>query len=155
MMYNEEFKREISVECIFQSSKVFENGGPFKDLLSKSSLEAKRDERLKASGELKYFECTDKRWDLEPKTMFYDYIYIKALEENKELASKLLEYDCFTDIEFNNKKSINCQARSAAMFVSLKKQNLLNSAIDNIESFKKLYRKDIDEVQLSLFDLNK
>lgn len=65
----------MSVEPIFQSSKVFEKGGPYKDLLRKTSLEAKKDKRIKESGDLIYFDYDNRRWNLEPKTMFYDYIY--------------------------------------------------------------------------------
>ena len=35
--------RQVSVECAFQASKVFERGGPFLDLLYASSGDAKRD----------------------------------------------------------------------------------------------------------------
>ena len=37
----------MSVECAFQGSKVFERGGPFKDLFTRTSREAKLDERIK------------------------------------------------------------------------------------------------------------
>ena len=66
----------VLLECVFQSSKVFENGGPYIDLLDVSPKEAKRDERLKTSGKLIAFEYNSERWELEPKTAFYDYIYI-------------------------------------------------------------------------------
>ena len=39
--------RKIMVENAFQGSKVFENGGPYIDLYSKSPIEAKKDLRLK------------------------------------------------------------------------------------------------------------
>lgn len=35
-------QKSFSVECAFQASKVFENGGPFIDLLDKTSIEAKK-----------------------------------------------------------------------------------------------------------------
>ena len=38
--------KEIPVENIFQSSKVFINGGPYEDLLFTSPSKAKKDERL-------------------------------------------------------------------------------------------------------------
>ena len=43
---------DISVECAYQGSKVFEHGGPYKDLFYKTSLEAKKDPRLQESGPL-------------------------------------------------------------------------------------------------------
>ena len=45
-------ERQFSVESAYQASKVFERGGPFTDILCKTSLEAKRDSRLKEHGRL-------------------------------------------------------------------------------------------------------
>ncbi len=113
--------KEYPLENVFQSSKVFEHGGPYKDLLNVHPKEAKRDERLKTSGRLECFN-NNVIWELKPETMFYDWIYIRSLYRNEELSRKILEYNAFTDIEFNQEKSINCQARSAAIFVSLSKK---------------------------------
>lgn len=135
-------KKVFSVECAFQASKVFENGGPYKDILYKTSREAKRDERLKTSGELIEFEFKGNKWPLEPKTLFYDWLYINALYNNKELAHKILEYDAFTDIEFNPKKSINCQASAAALFVSLSRMGLLEKAMESAEEYKNILIKN-------------
>ena len=41
---------------------------------------------------------------LNPKTIFYDWLYINAVLENPLLAAELLKYNAFTDIEFNPKK---------------------------------------------------
>src|SRR5690606_28824509 len=117
--------KSISVESIIQSSKVFSNGGPYKDIMDMRSREAKKDERLQKSGNLIAFDYRDTRWELEPKTAFYDWIYLNALNLNDELKHQALEYDAFTDIEFNPQKSINCQAYSIALFVALTRRNLL------------------------------
>lgn len=127
--------KRFSVESAFQSSKKFELGGPYIDILEKNSREAKKDTRLKTSGKLIAFEFYGRKWPLEPKTIFYDWLYIRALYKNKDLASQILEYDAFTDIEFNPDKSINCQARSAALFVSLSKRDLLENAMISIENY--------------------
>lgn len=107
----------VPLENIFQSSKCFAAGGPYKDLLAVSPKEAKRDERLKNSGLLKSFEFENESWDLEPKTAFYDYIYVRAVKESVPLEElkQILEYDYFTDIEFNHAKSLNTQARSISI----------------------------------------
>lgn len=104
----------VLLENIFQSSKRFAAGGPYRDLLAVSPKEAKRDERLRTSGALKSFEFENESWELEPKTAFYDYIYVRAVKESIPLdeLKQILEYDCFTDIEFNHAKSLNTQARS-------------------------------------------
>lgn len=131
----EKHRKEFSVESAYQSSKRFENGGPFNDLLYGSSLAAKKDPRLKESGILLGFEFFGVNWDLEPKTAFYDWLYINALRKN-EWAFELLEgYDAFTDIEFNPEKSINCQAYSVALFRSLVARGLLADALRSKEAF--------------------
>lgn len=136
-----ETKNKIfSVESAFQSSKNFENGGPFIDLLYKTSKEAKQDSRLKNSGNLIKFSYNKIDWELEPKTFFYDWLYINTLYRKKELSEKILKYNAFTDIEFNPKKSINCQARSATLFVLLKKLNLLDEAMESIEKYKEIIK---------------
>ncbi|MEX5443988.1 hypothetical protein WCE14_11540 [Acinetobacter schindleri] len=136
MMFDKKSQKNFSVECAFQSSKVFEYGGPFLDLLNVTSREAKKDERLKMSGQLKKFSFYGIDWGLEPLTAFYDWLYINALKFNSQYHSELLEYEAFTDIEFNPEKSINCQAYSIAMFVSLFKRNLLDKIRDPKEFLK-------------------
>ena len=150
---NENTGKEYPLENIFQSSKVFERGGPYRDLLNVHPKDAKRDERLKSSGNLISFNYNDTIWEKEPKTMFYDWIYISSLYRNKSLSKKIVEFDAFTDIEFNQEKSFNCQARSAAIFVSLSKRGKLEDVLTNKEEFKKIYSNNRDDIiQISLFD---
>ena len=115
----------VPVECVFQGGKVFAAGGPYTDLYTGTSRDAKRDPRLKESGSLKAFEFEGVRYPLQPTTAFYDWLYINALMENPELAEELKQYDAFTDIEFNPDKSLNCQTRAAAIYVGLTRQVLL------------------------------
>lgn len=106
-----------TLENIFQSAKVFENGGPYLDLLDMLPKEAKRDKRLHNSGNLKAFCYQNETFPLIPKTVFYDFIYIAAVKKSfaADEINAILNYNYFTDIEFNPTKSINTQARSAAM----------------------------------------
>ena len=64
--------QKMSVECAYQGSKVFENGGPFHDLYWVSSRAAKTDERLQNSGEIVAFNFCGEDFPIEPKTVFYD-----------------------------------------------------------------------------------
>jgi hypothetical protein len=127
--------REFSVESAFQSSKVFERGGPYTDLLDVDSRQAKKDSRLKASGNLIGFKFFGKEYSLTPRTSFYDWLYINALQQNLDLADQLINYNGFTDVEFNPGKSINCQAYSAALYSSLKKKGLLSKALEEPTTF--------------------
>ena len=159
--------RLLSVESLFQSSKVFtsETGvkGPFRELMLMPPNEAKQSEKLKKSGALKHFsfrpnESRDEEiWALEPKTAFYDWLYLNALNQSP-LKETVRGYSAFTDIEFNPNKSINCQAYSVALWCALKGRNLLDRKIPPREDFLKLVKQftihntsDSDQLNMSLF----
>jgi len=130
--------REVPLECAFQGSKVFEHGGPFTDLYSAEPRFAKGDARLKSSGALKAFRFRGFTWPLEPKTAFYDWLYITFLARYRDWAPKLYAYRGFTDVEFNPYRSVNCQARSCALFLSLLKCDLLDEATQSPKTFVNL-----------------
>ncbi len=132
--------RTFTVESAYQSSKVFEGGGPYKDLLFSTSKEAKKDTRIKESGRLTCFEFFGERWALEPKTAFYDWLYINALHKNEAAVEQLQQYDAFTDIEFNPEKSINCQAYSVALYKSLEWRSLIREAISDKAAYLDIVR---------------
>lgn len=129
----------LSVETAFQGSKVFEGGGPFRDLFSKAPKDAKRDPRLRESGNLVRFSFFGSDWPLIPRTAFYDWLYINALNKNPDLAAQAMQFDYFTDIEFNPMKSINCQARSLAIYLSLCQRGILERATSTSAEFLKIY----------------
>jgi hypothetical protein len=122
----------IKLELAFQGSKVFEHGGPFTDLYRKGDSEigqAKRDPRLQESGGLTGFCFEGVEFPLEPKTAFYDWLYCSFLWDHRDWATKFYAFAGFTDVEFNPQRSINCQARAAALFLSLMKREELESAL--------------------------
>lgn len=127
--------RHISIENVFQSSKIFENGGPYLDLLEVSARDAKTDPRLRSSGNLRGFSLEGADWPLLPATAFYDWLYLSALKNAPNLSSQLIEFDGFSDIEFNPKRSLNCQAASAALFVALVKRGEFPAVMQNQQSF--------------------
>ncbi len=136
--------KEFYVESAFQDIKVFEKGGPYKDLLDVSSKDAKRDERLKNTGRIIAFQIGGKEFETEPKTYFYNWLYINTLHLYDGLTEQLIEYDAFTDIAFNPQESINCEAEAAAIYVSLVKQGLLEDALKDKNRFKEIvYPKNI------------
>jgi hypothetical protein len=127
----------ISVESAFQGSKVFKYGGPYKDLYTKSGKEAKTDPRIKNSGPLVGFDFFGEKFTLEPKTAFYDWLYLRALCTHKNLSTSIMVYKGFSDIAFNPEKSINCQARSAALFVALENAGInIKKIIDDRDYYK-------------------
>lgn len=119
----------IFLENAFQGSKIFEDGGPFIDLYGVEPREAKRDARLRESGPLVGFHFEGVDFPLTPTTVFYDWLYLRAVFPHREWLMKRVTSDVnyagFTDIEFNPAKSVNCQAKSCALFVSLMRENKL------------------------------
>ena len=116
----------VFIENVFQASKRYENGGPYLDLLDVAPKDAKRDERHKISGKLVAFVRNGEDWPLEPKTVFYDFIYVLAVIENFGCELDINEYNWFTDIEFNPGKSINCQARAVAIYKLIQEKAAFN-----------------------------
>lgn len=147
------------VENIFQSSKVFEKGGPYRDLLTVTPREAKKDDRLRNSGLMIKFVFNQQEFPLEPKSLFYDWLYLNVLfsDRNLELRERFFEdkYDAFSDIEFNPEKSFSCQARTLALCVSLYENECVKDFIRDPISFSEefnLYHKVSALKQESLFD---
>lgn len=104
-----------TVENIYQKSKVFGEKGIIG---------------------FKYNDC---EFSNTPTGMFYDYIYMYAVLQNHDLIDQFVQYDIFTDIEFNPNKSLNTQARAAAIFKTLYVNRSLG-IIKNQEKFKEYYK---------------
>ena len=136
----------ILLEAAFQGSKVFGARGPFTHLYSvRSGRDVKRYMRQFSRDQLTGFRFDGRDWGLTPKTAFYDWLYVRALgalaERDGEIDDALVEFDAFTDIEFNPDKSINCQARSCALYVALLKNRSLRTATDPTEFIAMLRRR--------------
>lgn len=140
---------DIPLECAFQGSKVFEHGGPYTDLFEVDPRAAKRDSRLRESGRLVAFEFKGMRFPLEPRTAFYDWLYIGAIFPHREWLSRLGKFVGFTDIEFNPERSINCQARSVALFFSLRSNQLLEDAMASSQAFLEVLREHEYQARLA------
>ena len=125
------------LEAAFQASKVFLDGDQSTQLSelyrNRDARDVKRIMRPWQSIPLTHFRFGTEEWPLEPKSAFYDWLYVRALcehERSDEIQREIAQYDGFTDIEFNPRKSFNCQARSCALFVALTKR----SALDKTET---------------------
>ncbi len=123
--------RRVPVETAYQAGKIFRDGGPFTDLLDAAPSQAKRDPRLSQHGPITGFTFEGMSFPTEPSTLFYTWLYMKALSEHPELSDALMEYTAFTDIVYNPAKSISCQARSAACYVSLRKRGEIEKALQD------------------------
>jgi type I restriction enzyme M protein len=129
------------VESVYHSSKVFEDGSCYEFLIDYSARDAKRFIRENVIGkrELKCYRYNGENIPLSPRTLFYDYIYIKALMQTPNLSKKLCDYDIFTDIEFNEKKGVNCQARACAIYSYMLRTGTVEKYMKSIKTFEKIY----------------
>ena len=127
------------VESIFHSSKVFENGDCFEFVKDFAPLDAKKFVRVNSVGNLRGYMFNGTEIPLGTKSLFYDFIYISALMQHPEVSNCLSEYDIFTDIEFNEKKGVNCQARACAIYSYLLRTNSIDKYISSMDEFKKIY----------------
>lgn len=134
------YGRKLTVETAFQGSKVFERGGPYRDLYGLDSKSAKKDIRLKESGNLTGFNFFGVNFPLVPRTFFYDWVYINALVQNERMSKDVQDFDGFSDIEFNPKKSINCQAHAVALYISLFRNNMLEESLSSPDTFLEVCR---------------
>ena len=121
----------MPLECAFQGSKVFEHGGPYTDLYGVDPRSAKNDPRIRNSGQIVQFHFGGLTFPSEPRTAFYDWLYLTALLPHCEFLSRLKRYAGFTDIEFNPSRSLNCQARSCALLVAMMTRDILPSAMQS------------------------
>ena len=129
--------KEFSVEQIFQGSKKFRRGGSQLHLIDKMTAKElkKHIGKIHQVDELVSFECFGQIFPLKPQTFFYNWLYINSLHKNQLLANQIINYDTFTDIEFNPNKSKNCQAEACSIYVYLYKSNLLDFALSSKENF--------------------
>lgn len=149
-------KFRLSLESVFQGSKIFERGGPYTDLYGQDGFVIKKDERLRHSGEIIGFDFFGERISNEPKTAFYDWLYIKAVHNIKGIWDQVNAYNGFTDIEFNSKKSLNCQARSLSLYVAFGRRGVLQKVLEDRHLFWRILEKQNKIVvgieQLDLFN---
>lgn len=125
----------ITIESAYQGSKVFAGGGPYVDLYEAESRAAKKDPRTRSSGPLVGFSFFGDDWPTEPVNAFYDWLYMSALRPHQEYLKRLFAYKGFTDVEFNPERSVNCQARTCAILVSLLRLEILDDALASKETF--------------------
>lgn len=127
--------QEVPLECAFQAGKVFSKSGTQNSVLNMKPWEAKSYIRKFQKEAIIGFELDGEKFPTEPKTCFYNWLYLKALSQHPDLAKALVSYTAFTDIEFNPERSINCQAEAASVFVSLAKRGKIKDATADKESF--------------------
>ncbi len=130
-----------SVEAFYQSAKVGLNSqhqkvGPHPEWLTLGSSE-KVKAAIKATNisEINLFKYGENVWPAQPIESFFTWLYIQGLMQKEGTLEQLAKFNGFTDIYFNPKKTINCQARASAMAVSLFNSGQLETVMKTRKSF--------------------
>lgn len=132
-MYLPSVGKMVSVENIYQGSKVYSDCEDLTDLYTVEPIKAKKDPRIASRKCPDYYFLNGKKYNIDNHGSFYNAIYLQALDQNKSLANSLLQYDAFTDIEFNPKKSNCCQAKAAAIYVGQHKACDNHNIVSNVD----------------------
>ena len=120
--------RTISVECAYQGSKCFKNGGPYHDLYDTDSRSAKKDRRCRESGQILGFDFFGRKFELLPQNSFFNWLYLSTLVRRYPSIIKHLgaDYNGFTDVFRAFGMNRACQAESIAMAVGLERAGVYN-----------------------------
>lgn len=101
--------------------------------------EARRiNKQRNSEDELVGFELFGKEFPLVPTTFFYNWLYLCALKQHKDLQEALLDYSAFTDIYVTPDYTLNTQAEACALYVSLYRRELWDKAMMNTQNFIKI-----------------
>ena len=127
---------DAPVGIVYQASKVFENGGPYADLLQCSRQKVSKDTRLQQSGKCIGYRLEDVDFPAEPHHYaFFNWLYACALRQNPETAENVLKFGAFSDLELGStKKDRNSPARAAAVYAGLAAAGKLD-CLDSYEAF--------------------
>lgn len=138
-------------ECLDISDRLIEENGVYyiepqsdnpRELKSilKDFMKANKDAKIS------HFYYKDEIFEVDggvknSSSFFYDFLYFSALRDNfsQNELEQILEFNIFTDIEFNHKKSINCQARTCALYHYALLNNKVEFYMQSKENFKLLY----------------
>lgn len=144
-------QRKISVESAYQGSKVFTDGSYYPELFDVNPYKAKMDKRLWGK-QIAYHIFYGQRFDLYPPTLFYNWLYLKTLQQNPQVWDTIKEYNAYTDTAGDMKRSLCCQARSCAIAHSLFKLNSFEEALENLDNFKKIVYRQEEPVLNFVYD---
>ena len=116
--FNLEWKG-IPIECWYQGSKVYSDGKLNHHLYKVTSLDAKLASKNK--GPVTAFNLQGREFPTDPRTVFYDYLYLLGMCDTYGHDLDLSKYDCFTDVQAVIDIDA-CQARAVCMYKLLQQQ---------------------------------
>lgn len=135
-LHLEELGQDVPVGIVYEASKVFENGGPYTDLLQCSRQKVQKDARLQQSGRCTGYRLEGAEFSAEPHPYaFFNWLYGCALRQAPEKAEGVLKFGAFSDLNLGSSKmDRNSPARAAAVYAGLAAAGKL-ACLDSYEAF--------------------
>lgn len=76
--------KDVSVENVYQGSKVYSDCTDLTDLYFVEPIKAKKDPRIASKKCPDYYLLDNKRFDVDNHGTFYNTVYLQALEQNED-----------------------------------------------------------------------
>lgn len=130
------------LECWYQGSKIYSIAGAMHKLYNATSMEAKQSMKASNLGKLIGFNLEGVEYPTEPRTAFYDWIYLYAMLENYGQGLDLSQYDTFTDVQATLDVDA-CQARTVAEYRLMQLTNAFD-CLSSFDSFVAWYKEHVD-----------
>ena len=127
------------IESVFHGCKKYKEGGPYTDIMEMKPSEAKKDPRIKNSGDFLGFEFCNHKFPKTPRTAFYDWLVCCALfqSHNRGLLNEAVKHSAFSDVMFFPEHSLNSPAASLARIVTLLNMELIGTKLISFDEFVK------------------
>lgn len=127
------------IESVFHGCKKYKEGGPYTDIMEMKPSEAKKDPRIKNSGDFLGFEFCNHKFPKTPRTAFYDWLVCCALfqSHNRGLLNEARKHSAFSDVMFFPEHSLNSPAASLARIVTLLNMELIGTKLISFDEFVK------------------
>lgn len=132
-----------SVESWYQGSKVYKDGTVSHDLYGKDSLTCKLEAKKRGMCDFVGFNYKGTIMPTEPRTVFYDWLYLNAMVDTYGTDLDLSEYDAFTDVQAVLDIDA-CQARSVCIY-KLLQERLDWDLLEDINVFKTWHEEMVEE----------
>lgn len=132
----ETLPQEVPVGIVYEASRVFENGGPYEELLQCSRQKVQKDHRLQQSGACTGYRLEGRDYLTEPYPYaFFNWLYGCALRQHPDRAGNILNFGAFLDLDLGSaKKDKNSPARAAAVYAGLSAAGKLD-CLDSYAAF--------------------
>lgn len=126
-------------EAVYLGSRVYEQGQLEHLYHASSTVEAMRITKASEHNMFSSYNWYGKAVPTNPLTLMKYWIWCDAVYNQKDLMNQIVEYDAFTNYFCNTSKDyFGTYPEAAALFVTLYRNGILDTAMDSVESLARL-----------------